>query len=96
MLAGEKNLNLARIGFSQSHDDTGYISGSDRDTVGLPTRAPLPDANVSQSKRFGSSHPGGLNIVLCDASVRFIPYNVDQEVFMRMGHRADGVVFELP
>jgi prepilin-type N-terminal cleavage/methylation domain-containing protein/prepilin-type processing-associated H-X9-DG protein len=46
--------------------------------------------------QFGSSHPGGVNAVMCDASVRTIRYNPDPEMFRRMCLRADGQVITLP
>ncbi len=39
---------------------------------------------------FGSHHSGGTQITLADGAVRFISNNVDQEVFSRLGSRADG------
>ena len=44
---------------------------------------------------FGSSHPGGLNVVFADASVQFINYDVDLENFNRLGHRRDGEPVDL-
>jgi prepilin-type processing-associated H-X9-DG protein len=39
---------------------------------------------------YGSAHPAGFNIVLCDGSVRILSYNVSEQNYMRLGHRADG------
>jgi prepilin-type processing-associated H-X9-DG protein len=38
---------------------------------------------------FGSAHPGGINVVFVDDSVRTINYGVDQELFNRLGNRSD-------
>jgi prepilin-type processing-associated H-X9-DG protein len=39
---------------------------------------------------FGSQHPRGANFAFGDASVRFIMQTIDQSVYQRLGHRADG------
>lgn len=41
---------------------------------------------------FGSAHPGGINAVLCDGSVRQINYDVDVVVFNFLGGRNDAGV----
>jgi prepilin-type processing-associated H-X9-DG protein len=43
-----------------------------------------------------SFHPGGVNVVLCDGSVHFIPSGIDLDVWRRLGARADGQVLTLP
>jgi len=44
---------------------------------------------------FGSAHPTGINIILCDGSTRMINYNVDQILFNNLGHRGDGATVTL-
>jgi prepilin-type processing-associated H-X9-DG protein len=39
---------------------------------------------------FGSAHPGGLNMVYCDGSVRVVSYDVEPDVHRRLGNRLDG------
>lgn len=39
---------------------------------------------------FRSEHPGGVQVVLCDASVQFIPETIDYLTLQRLGDRADG------
>jgi prepilin-type processing-associated H-X9-DG protein len=46
--------------------------------------------------RFGSSHPGGMNIALCDGSVRFLSYSIPLDMFKRLGNRRDGQTVQLP
>ncbi len=40
---------------------------------------------------FGSAHPGGINALFGDGSVRNVAYDIDQRVFWRLGGRDDGV-----
>ena len=44
---------------------------------------------VPASFRFGSAHPGGINMVYCDGSVRIVSYSADPDIHLRAGHRAD-------
>ena len=44
---------------------------------------------------FGSAHTGGINAVMGDGSVHTINYDVDQELFNRLGNRGDGEVVSL-
>jgi len=37
-----------------------------------------------------SQHPGGLNVLLGDASGRFIADTVDVTIYKNLGHRSDG------
>jgi len=43
-----------------------------------------------------SFHPGGVNVTMGDASVRFIPETVDATTFQRLGAMGDGNVVQLP
>jgi prepilin-type processing-associated H-X9-DG protein len=42
--------------------------------------------------RFGSAHPGGFHMAMCDGSVQSVDYDIDAEVHRRMGNREDGEV----
>ncbi|MER3417104.1 MAG: prepilin-type cleavage/methylation domain-containing protein [Gemmataceae bacterium] len=119
VLAGDKRLNVARLGLPQSDDNEGYCSGWDHDvirfagtvpqTCGAGTftivRTPAPDyvgtvdpynpcVNYG-SLRFGSSHPGGMNALFGDGSVRTVRYTVDITVWDAACIRNDGVSFSL-
>jgi prepilin-type processing-associated H-X9-DG protein len=50
----------------------------------------------SPSVRFGSAHSGGFNMVFCDGSIHFIPYDVDYLVHSRLANRFDGNPVTLP
>jgi prepilin-type N-terminal cleavage/methylation domain-containing protein/prepilin-type processing-associated H-X9-DG protein len=46
----------------------------------------------NQGFLFGSPHPGGMNAVMGDGSVRVIKYGINPHVFNALGHRSDGAV----
>jgi prepilin-type processing-associated H-X9-DG protein len=39
-----------------------------------------------------SEHPGGVNVAMCDGSVRFVSENVNLEIWRALGTRAGGEV----
>lgn len=39
---------------------------------------------------FGSAHPAGMNAAMADGSTQFLSYDIDRELFNRLGHRYDG------
>ena len=87
-------------------DDRGWSDGWDFDTVrstGLPPMRDhaIPAAEYNQAAiwwqeriRFGSAHSSGINAVFGDNSVRTISYDIDREVFNKLGNRNDGQVFD--
>jgi prepilin-type N-terminal cleavage/methylation domain-containing protein/prepilin-type processing-associated H-X9-DG protein len=95
LVVGEKRLNLRYLGSKQQDDNQGYTAGFNYDTMRKTSRPPLPDyqAEVGDGGGlFGSSHTGGLNIVLADGSVRFISYTISQRTFLLLGDVSDGQV----
>jgi hypothetical protein len=99
MMLGEKRMNIRLLGRMQANDNEGYTCGWNHDTSRYTDRVPLPDFRHESDPgddRFGSSHPTGMMISLADASVRFLPYNVELIVFSRMGHVSDGIAITLP
>ncbi|MGV3609185.1 MAG: DUF1559 domain-containing protein [Planctomycetaceae bacterium] len=107
LLFGEKRLALHELMGYPFDDNEGYTAGWDCDTVRgtgditakpITIRRPLPDfwGRGDGDCRFGSSHPKGFNITLADASVRFISYDIDGELFARLGCRDDGARIQVP
>ncbi len=83
------------------NDNEGYTCGWNHDIMRYVSQEPRPDFEHSDcgyagEDRFGSSHPGGFNISLCDGSVRFLQYSISLDVFRRLGDRQDGQAVEVP
>jgi prepilin-type N-terminal cleavage/methylation domain-containing protein len=94
MLLSEKRMNIGLLGQLQANDNEGYTCGWNHDIMRFTTREPRPDfvhASDPGDDRFGSSHPGGMNMALADSSVRFLAYDVELDIFKRLGCRADGL-----
>jgi prepilin-type processing-associated H-X9-DG protein len=74
--------------------------GSTTNTTVIESYQPRQDQaglnSGSPSVRFGSAHSGGFNMVFCDGSVHFIPYEVDYTVHSRLANRLDGNPATLP
>jgi prepilin-type N-terminal cleavage/methylation domain-containing protein/prepilin-type processing-associated H-X9-DG protein len=93
LMVGEKRLNLRHLGSKQDDDNQGYTAGFNFDTVRRTVRPPLPDYDAQFGDGdglFGSSHQGGLNILLADGSVRVLAYTISQRTFSLLGNVADG------
>jgi prepilin-type N-terminal cleavage/methylation domain-containing protein/prepilin-type processing-associated H-X9-DG protein len=76
--------------------------GQDSPAVQEAAKRNLPWSDPSGNCRecgmwdfFGSAHPGGYNVVLCDGSVRVIKYSVDLTTWQNMVARNDGQVVTL-
>ena len=91
-LASEKRRNLGDIHENPGHDNEGYICGWDWDAIRRGNDRPLPDpkGRVDPEVRFGSSHPGGVNVLLGDGAVRGVSFNIDIRNWARIWHRSDG------
>jgi len=97
-MVSEKRHSLRTIPGNPGWDNEGYICGWDWDVIRRGNYRPLPDRidSGNPEPRFGSSHPGGINVLLGDGSVRFIPYTIDILTFARIWHRADGQSVQVP
>jgi prepilin-type processing-associated H-X9-DG protein len=49
---------------------------------------------LAESWSFGSAHSSVFNMAFADASVRQIGYDIDIEIFNRLGNREDGEVID--
>jgi prepilin-type N-terminal cleavage/methylation domain-containing protein/prepilin-type processing-associated H-X9-DG protein len=85
-------------------DNRGWADGWDYDHMRSCMFAPRsdgeglePNGTVSDPANypFGSAHSGGLNSVFADGSVHFISFDINREIFNRLGHRHDGEVIDV-
>ncbi len=90
--------------------DDGYHSGYDWDIGGFTVYPPQlpglggqfntpkpdtwnPDMLVG---KFGSAHPNGFNVAMCDASVRSFDFGIDPQVFTWLCWKSDGQAVSPP
>ncbi len=70
---------------------TGYNNDVNRVTYRMPLQdRPLNPPNpglIDSTFRFGSAHPGGFNMMMCDGSVSFISFTIDPKVYRTGGNR---------
>jgi len=60
--------------------------------------APKPDPTEVGGIKYGaiSLHPSGVNIGMCDASIHFMPENIDFTLYQRLARMDDGIVTAFP
>lgn len=78
--------------FSGNNDDTIRVTHTDYPLASdgdIPRDRQHPTDNIGR-RIFGSAHPGGFNMAMCDASVEFMATNIDPTVHAINGGRDDG------
>jgi len=93
---GEKRLNPNRYLTGDDQDNTGMCAGWEDDVIAMTVQPFGPDAAGASTYQFGSAHPGGMNAVFGDGSVRSISYGISSAMLTALGDRRDGVVANLP
>jgi type II secretory pathway pseudopilin PulG len=84
-----------------SDNEDCYLNGWADDVVRYANEVPEPDlkdGTVHGNQchgQFGSSHSGGINSVLLDGSVQFLPYRIDLTTFRALCNGKDGKSFSL-
>jgi prepilin-type processing-associated H-X9-DG protein len=103
---GEKTMNTNSYagGDGAESDSGGYLTGLDIATLRNADNGPKMDVPAPTGGRsFGSAHVGGMNVALCDGSVRGISYGVSSgcngantptAVFSLLAIRSDGAVID--
>ncbi|MEZ6071652.1 MAG: DUF1559 domain-containing protein [Pirellulales bacterium] len=95
-LYGEKYVK-GDYGSYDAADNENMYTGMNNDNYRTTNILPQQDRpGYSYGCGFGSAHPAGMNMVLCDGSVHFIPFNIDLATHQRLGNRHDGLPVELP
>lgn len=95
LLCGEKYLERGKTGQGLGDDQTMYL-GDDADVrrwCDSPPLRALPE--IDDPNLFGSAHSTGCQFAFCDGSVRSVSFQVDVEVFRRLGNRKDGKIVDL-
>lgn len=109
-LLGEKYVRTDLYEGGSKSDDKGWIDGWDPDAIRSTCFQPYSDGDGFQFQPnngpgdffgrdrdvyyFGSAHPGGLNGIFADASVRSIGYDIDVLIFNALGTRDRGEVID--
>ena len=91
-LVGEKYLNPDhyRTGQDGSDNEHAYV-GYDNDVFRVTQSVPMQDRKgYSNTRIFGSVHPGALNMSYADGSVQHVSYTIDAATFRIMGNRNEG------
>jgi prepilin-type N-terminal cleavage/methylation domain-containing protein len=91
-LAGEKYLhtNDYLTGRDSGDNENMYI-GDNGDITRWGYHPPMRDREgYATPVRFGSAHPSGFTVVLCDGSVRSIGYSIEPSVHLHLANRKDG------
>src|SRR5262249_52031138 len=88
-LLGEKYLNPDNYATGgDAADNESLYTGFNNDNYRTTYFPPMRDqAGVTNYYAFGSAHRGGLNMVYCDGSVRFINFGVDAGEHLQAGSR---------
>lgn len=99
LLFAEKQLHATVWGTAGGDNEVWQNPGWDEDILRVGNEAPQPDKMHPDSKqaqhwsrKFGGSHPAGLNAARVDGSVGFVAFNVDATVWLRFSTIADGEV----
>jgi hypothetical protein len=104
-LVGEKYLNRLKYGSgNDAADNEWWNVGFDNDMYRTADKEPASDGQVlnsagvpqDDSNRYGSSHEQAFHMVMGDASVKRIPYEIELTVHRRLANRADGLPVQVP
>ena len=70
--------------------------GGDVNSVRWTQQGPFQDRpGLPNWDFFGSAHPGGFHMTMCDGSVQTISYGIDRKIHRRLGNRMDGEPVDL-
>jgi len=100
IVLGEKFVRPSKYLSNDWFDDMGWCQGWDPD-IARQTNCPYNidnenpktfrgETDAQEIYGFGGPHPGGMNALFGDVSVRTIPPTIDRRVFWLLGQRNDG------
>jgi len=100
LLGGDLDYGLGKL-------PNGTNGGATRWSGGYPFQSVASTSGVFNATRlvtgyrdldtFRSDHPGGVQMIFCDAAVRFVPENTSADVLRYLANRSDGqVITEMP
>lgn len=102
-MIGEKYVNADLYesdGYGDGGDNHSAYQGFDWDTHRWATEAWPPEQDrpgFDGYQGYGSAHPGGWHVALCDGSVHTVPYDIDNRVHRALANRFDGeAIAQLP
>lgn len=93
IMVGEKYSSQTILQGGQYGDNTGWYSGWGWDTIRfgrLQCKQNDNSAGAGTFDFFGSSHSGGFNAVMGDASVRTIQYAINNATLQNLSNKDDG------
>jgi hypothetical protein len=108
-MIGEKHM--LKDWLEGKYDEPALVALNDQNTIRLAStvekdkpedkeveklRGLAVDDKDKDDWKFGSSHPGVCQFVLCDASVRSVKNSTDPKILRALCSRNDGEKFELP
>jgi prepilin-type N-terminal cleavage/methylation domain-containing protein/prepilin-type processing-associated H-X9-DG protein len=71
-------------------DNESMYTGFNNDVFRAAHDLPVMDAvGVNNQSRYGSAHTGGINMAMCDGSVRVVAYDIDRTAWRRAGDREE-------
>jgi len=90
-MVGEKYLNPDNYTTGRDpSDNENMYTGYNNDVYRCGFNVPLQDRKgLTDTLRFGSLHPAGVQMCYCDGSVRLVAYNVSRAVHQREANRGD-------
>jgi prepilin-type processing-associated H-X9-DG protein len=89
-LSRQGNSDIGSPWIEGSHSTSSYWH------TNLPNRRSCKKPSGRVATLANSAHPGGVNVLLCDGSVRFVRNTIDLYSWRALGSRNLGEVFTLP